>query len=190
LLVSRLTLVTAVFGLLVLASLRLPRWSTHGNVLCALLFFLFLYQDTGKLDRMEGSARSLVRSLAMGTRVVAVANPPDDWRIQFIYHSIERACIGRCFSFANYEPSSLQFRVRALPGNYFVTTSVDQSDDMSSGDYMVRKEDLPLTSIYQCNDSDFTQLCALPLRPGQKTEDPESEPIPLPPDEPDQQSEN
>jgi hypothetical protein len=191
LLVSRLTLVTAVFGLLVLASLRLPRWSAHGNVLCALLFFLFLYQDTGKLDRMEGSARSLVRSLAMGTRVVAVANPPDAWRIQFIYHSIERACIGRCFSFANYEPSSLQFRVRALPGNYFVTTSVDQSDDMSSGDYRVRKQDLPLTSIYQCNDSDFTQLCALPLRAGQRTEDPESEPIPLPgPDEPDQHGEN
>jgi hypothetical protein len=127
----------------------------------------------------------------MGTRVVAVANPPDDWRIQFIYHSIERACIGRCFSFANYEPSSLQFRVRVLPGNYFVTTSVDQSDDMSSGDYIVRKEDLPLTSIYQCNDSDFTQLCALPLRAGQKTEDPESEPSPLPgPDEPDRQPEN
>jgi hypothetical protein len=180
LLVSRLTLVTAVFGLLVLASLRLPRWSTHGNVLCALLFFLFLYQDTGKLDRMEASARSLVQLLPMGTRVVAVANPPDDWRIQFIYHSIERACIGRCFSFANYEPSSLQFRVRALPGNYFVTTSVDQSDDMSSGDYIVRKEDLPLTSIYQCDDSDFTQLCALPLREGQKTEDPESEAAPVP----------
>jgi len=185
LLVSRLTLVTAVFGLLVLASLRLPRWSTHGNVLCALLFFLFLYQDTGKLDRMETSARSLVQLLPMGTRVVAVANPPDDWRIQFIYHSMERACIGWCFSFANYEPSSLQFRVRALPGNYFVTTSVDQSDDMSSGDYTLRKEDLPLTAIYQCNEGDFTQLCALPLRAGQKTEDPESDAVPVPATDPD-----
>jgi hypothetical protein len=185
LLVSRLTLVTGVLGLLVLASLRLPRWSTHGNVLCALLFFLFLYQDTGKLDRMEARARSLVQFLPMGTRVVAVANPPDDWRIQFIYHSIERACIGRCFSFANYEPSSLQFRVRALPGNYFVTTSVDQSDDMSSGDYTLRQEDLPLTAIYQCNEGDFTQLCALPLRAGQKTEDPESDAVPVPAIDPD-----
>jgi len=185
LLVSRLTLVTAVLGLLVLAALRLPRWSTHGNVLCALLFFLFLYQDTGKLDRMETSARSLVQLLPMGTRVVAVANPPDDWRIQFIYHSMERACIGWCFSFANYEPSSLQFRVRALPGNYFVTTSVDQSDDMSSGDYTLRKEDLPLTAIYQCNEGDFTQLCALPLRAGQKTEDPESDAVPVPATDPD-----
>jgi len=176
LLVSRLTLVTAIFGLLVLASLRLPRWSVYGNVLCALVFFLFLYRDTGKVDRMEANARTVVESLPVGTRTVAVANPPDDWRIQFIYHSIERACIGRCFSFANYEPSSLQFRIRALAGNYFVTTSVDQSDDMSSGDYIVKTEDLPLTAIYQCNGADFTQLCALPLRAGQKTEDPESEP--------------
>ena len=191
LLVSRLTIVTAVFGLLALACLRLPRWSIHGNILCALLFFLFLYQDTGKLDRMERTAREAIEPLAPGTRIVAVANPPEDWRIQFIYHSIERACIGRCFSFANYEPASLQFRVRALPDNYVVTTSVDQSDDMSSGDYIVKEEDLPLTSIYQCDEADFAQLCALPLRAGQKTEDPESEPArQSAPGAPDHQAEN
>jgi hypothetical protein len=59
-----------------------------------------------------------------------------------------------------------------------VTTSVDQSDDMSSGDYIVQKDDLPLTSIYQCDEADFTQLCALPLKEGQKTQDPESDPEP------------
>jgi hypothetical protein len=190
LLVSRLTLVTAIFGLLVLASLRLPRWPFYGSAVCAAVFFVFLYQDTGKLDRLETSARAVAQSLSVGTRIVAVANPPDDWRIQFIYHSIERACIGRCFSFANYEPSSLQFRVRALPGNFFVTTSVDQSDDMSSGDYLVQKGDLPLTSIYQCDDADFTKLCALPLRAGQTTEDPESDPAPAPPADGDSDPEN
>jgi hypothetical protein len=182
LLVSRLTLITAIFGLLVLACFRLPRWSILGNVLCAGLFFLFLYQDSGKLDHMERTAREAMQTLAPGTRIVAVANPPQDWRIQFIYHSIDRACIGHCFSFANYEASSLQFRVRARPGNSVVTTSVDQSDDMSSGDYIVKKEDLPLTSIYQCDVADFTQLCAMPLRAGQKTEDPESEPSSSAPD--------
>jgi hypothetical protein len=190
LLVSRLTLVTAIFGLLVLACFRLPRWSIHGNVFCAGLFFLFLYQDTGKLDHMERTAREAIQGLAPGTRIVAVTNPPQDWRIQFIYHSIDRACIGHCFSFANYEASSLQFRVRALPGNFVVTTSVDQSDDMSSGDYIVKKEDLPLTSIYQCDEADFTQLCAMPLRAGQKTEDPESEPHPIPESDADSDPEN
>lgn len=193
LLVSRLTLVTAIFGLLILASLRLPRWAVYGNVLCAAVFFIFLYQDTGKLERLESSARAAAQSLPVGTRIVGVANPPEDWRIQFVYHSIDRACIGRCFSFANYEASSLQFRVRAASGNYYVTTSVDQSDDMSSGDYLVRQKDLPLTSIYQCDEADFTQLCALALRAGQKTEDPESEPVPVspvPPTDDDSDSEN
>ena len=182
LLVSRLTLVTAIFALLVLASLHLPRWTVFGHVLGAVVFALFLYQDTGKLDHLETTARETARTLARGTRIVAVANPPEDWRVPFIYHSIERACIGQCFSFANYEPSSLQFRIRALPSNYFVTTSVDQSDDMASGDYIVRKKDLPLTSIYQCDEADFTQVCALPLREGQRTEDPESDPVPVPAD--------
>lgn len=190
LLVSRLTLVTAIFGLLVLASLRMPRWCAYCGTLCAALFFVFLHQDTGKLDRLEITARDSVQTLTPGTRIVAVANPPEGWRIQFIYHSIERACIGHCFSFANYEPSSLQFRVRALPGNDYVTTSVDQSDDMASGDYIVREKDLPLTSIYQCDDHDWTQLCALPLRAGQKTEDPESEPGPIPATDSDDQPED
>ena len=190
LLVSRLTLVTAIFGLLVFACLRVPRWSVFGSAICAAVFFVFLYQDTGKLDRMEATARAAVQELPPGTRIVAVANPPEDWRIQFIYHSVERACIGHCFSFANYEPSSLQFHVRALPGNDYVTTSVDQADDMASGDYIVRKNDLPLTSIYQCDEQDWTQLCALPLREGQKTEDPESEPTPVPATDTDDQPEN
>lgn len=185
LLVSRLTLVTAVFGLLGLASLPLPRWSWRGALLLAAVFFGLLYRDTGKLDRMEANARALAKSMPFGTRIVAVANAPEDWRVGFIYHSIDRACIGHCFSYANYEASSLQFRVRALPGNSVVTTSVDQSDDMSSGDYLVRKNDLPLLSIYQCDDADFTVLCALPLREGQKTEDPESDPVPVPDSESD-----
>jgi len=33
--------------------------------------------------------------------------------VQFIAHSVDRACIGHCFSYSNYEPSSGQFRVRA-----------------------------------------------------------------------------
>jgi hypothetical protein len=176
LLVSRLTLITAVFGLSVLGSLRLPRWSVYGFTIIAAIFFLFLHQDTGKLDVMEAGARAAIATLPPGTRIVTVANPPDDWRIEFIHHSIERACVGRCFSYANYEPSSLQFRVRALPGSYFVADSADKAESMSSGDYLLQKSDLPLTSIFQCDPSDFTVLCAHPLREGQKTEDPEFDP--------------
>lgn len=188
LLVSRLTLFTALFGLLILSCTPTPRWTVYGSLLCALLFFGFLYRDTGKLDHLEATARQAIEALPPGTRIVAVANPPSEgWRIQFLYHSIERACIGRCFSFANYEPSSKQFRVRALPGNYYVTTSVDQADDMASGDYIVRPRDLPLFALYQCDSNDFTEICARPLKAGQKTEDPEAEPGPIPSDDEDSQ---
>jgi hypothetical protein len=190
LLVSRLTVVTGVFGLLVVTSLRPPWWSWRGAAVIATIYFGFLWQDTGKLDQLEANARMLTQKLAPGTRIVAVASAPEGWRVPFIYHSIDRACIGHCFSFANYEASSLQFRVRAQPGNSVVTTSVDQSDDMSSGDYRVRKRDLPLVSIYQCDDADFTKLCARPLKEGQKTEDPESEPVLNPPPNADSDDEN
>ena len=147
LLVSRLTLVSAILLLLVLNSVALPRWSGYGFLALAVVFFGFLYRDTGKLDRMEASARKAISALPAGTRVVAVANAPSGWRLIFIHHSIERACVGRCFSVANYEPSSLQFRLRAKPGNHFVTNSVDTAEAMSSGDYVVEQGDLPLTSL-------------------------------------------
>ena len=86
---------------------------------------------------------------------------------------MDRACIGHCFSYSNYEPSSGQFRVRALPGSRVVTDDADKSESMSSGDYVVQPNDLPLVSIYQCDSADWTVLCADPLRAGNRTEDPE-----------------
>jgi hypothetical protein len=171
LLVSRLTLVTAVFGLLILASLRLPRWYFGGMLACVATFFVFVFQDTRTLDRMESNARALVQELPFGTRVVAVASAPAGWRIPFVHHSIERACVGRCFSYANYEPSSLQFRLRALPGS-FVVQSNFKAEAIAKGDYVVQRSDLPLTSIYQCDPVDFTHLCVATLEAGQKTGNP------------------
>jgi hypothetical protein len=171
LLATRFTLVTAVFGLLILAWLRLPRWYFCGSLACALTFFMFLYQDTGTLDRMESNARALVAELPMSTRVVAVASAPAGWHIPFVHHSIERACIGRCFSYANYEPSSLQFRLRAVPGSSVVESNF-KAEAIAKGNYVVQKSDLPLTSIYQCDPDDFTHLCVATLAPGQKTGDP------------------
>jgi hypothetical protein len=177
LLVSRLTVITAIFGLSVLCVLPLQKWQAAGFGLLAAAFFVFLYLDTGKVARMEASAETAIARLPAGTRVVPVVNAPGDWRIQFIAHSAERACIGRCFSYSNYEPSSGQFRVRVRAGSPIVTDSADKSEDMASGDYVVRPEDLPLVSIYQCDDADWTKLCAAPLKVGQKTEAPDSPPV-------------
>jgi hypothetical protein len=173
LLVSRLTTVTAIFGLCVLGLIPFRKWQIAGFAACAAAFFFFAFQDTAKVTSVEANAQALIAKLPPGTRIVPVVSAPEDWRVQFIAHSIERACIGHCFSYSNYEPSSGQFRVRARPGSWVVTDSAEKSEAMASGDYVVQPEDLPLVSIYQCVDADWTQLCASPLWAGDKTEDPE-----------------
>lgn len=178
LLVSRLTTISAIFGLCVFGCLPPRKWHAAGFATVAAVFFAWTYRDTAIVSRVEANAEAIVAKLPQGTRIVPVVSAPDDWRVQFIAHSVERACVGHCFSYSNYEPSSGQFRVRTLAGSPIVTDSADKSEDMASGDYVVQPEDLPLTSIYQCDDSDWTVLCAAPLRAGNKTEDPE--PLPQP----------
>lgn len=172
LIVSRLTAISAIFGLCVLASFKPRKLCFAGFAACAAVFFLFLYQDTGKLNRVEASAERVIAGLPYGTRIIPVLNPPDDWRVEFIHHTVDRACIAHCFTYSNYEPSSQQFRVRARPGNAFVSADSDEAESMPSGDYVVKPTDPPLTAIYQCSDTDWTKLCAAPLHPGEKTETP------------------
>ncbi len=172
LLVSRLTLVSAILGLTVLNSGLGRTWFVAGFAACAAVFFVFLFQDTGNLDRLEENADQVVATLPIGTRVVPVVNAPSGWRAAFIFHEVERACIGRCFSYSNYEPSSLEFRVRVAPGSSIVTSSADVAESAATGDYVVRDSDPPLTAIYQCDDGDFTKLCAARLRVGETVETP------------------
>jgi hypothetical protein len=169
LLVSRLTTISAVFGLCVLGCLKPRWWQATGFAACAVFFFVFLYQDTGVLNRMESQAEELLSGLVPGTRVIATISEPQGSRMEFIGHIVDRACIGRCFSYANYEPSSGQFRVRVRQGSPVATASVEDSEDMQAGTYEVQEEDLPLKLVYQCDPRDFTKLCLRDLVEGEKT---------------------
>jgi hypothetical protein len=173
LLVSRLTTITAILGLAVLACLPLRRWMAAGFAVCAAVFFVFVYQDTRTLNELESNAEKITAALPYGTRVVPVVNAPAEWRMQFMAHAVERACIARCFSVSNYEPSSRQFRIRVREGSPVVTASADEAEDMAAGEYVVQPGDLPLTAIFQCADSEITRLCAAPLTAGRKTEEAE-----------------
>lgn len=165
--VSRLTSVTAVFGLCVLGSIELRKWHLLALAALAIVFFVFQYQDTGALNRMEEKAERLVAPLPYGHRVLQTMWPGNDSRIYFIGHMVERACIGRCFVYSNYEAPTLQFRIRALPGNPIVTDSSVASFQMEGGRYTVRPEDLPLSQIYQCDEADLTKLCIRDLVAGE-----------------------
>jgi hypothetical protein len=167
LIVSRLTCVTAVVGMCALGCLPAKRWYFAGLAACAGVFFAFLYQDTGRINRMEENAERLVSGLPPGHRVMQSIWLPDS-QIQFMGHIVDRACIGRCVAYSNYEPSTGQFRIRVRPGSPLVTSSAMESETMEEGDYVVQPKDLPVAQVYQCDPMDFTQLCIRELTAGEK----------------------
>ncbi|MGB2592201.1 MAG: hypothetical protein WBG02_03900 [Candidatus Acidiferrum sp.] len=168
LLASRLTMITAIFGLCLMGCLKPRKWHLAGFGTCAIVFFVFLYQDTARLNRMETEVEQLVKPLPYGTRVLSTIWAPLDSRISFVGHFVDRACIAHCFSYENYEPSSGQFHIRARPGSPVVSASDDDSEEMQAGDYEMQDEDLPAIEIYQCDEHDLTKLCIRNLVAGEK----------------------
>jgi hypothetical protein len=169
LLLQRLGLVAAILMLGLLGTLEKRTWHVVGFGASACVFFFFLYQDTGKINSMESHAEQLVSKLPFGTRVTATIYQPPGTAVNWIDTIVDRACIERCFSFGNYEPSSGQFRVRALPGNGIVTTSVQDSLDMERGSYVVKPQDLPVYQVYQCSPF-ITDLCIRKLEAGERND--------------------
>lgn len=163
----RLTTISAVLGLCVLGFMEPKKWHAAGFAVIAISFFLFLYQDTAALNRMELRAERVVSGLPFGQKVTATIWAPPDSRLPYIAHIIDRACIGKCFSYGNYEPSSGEFRVRARKGSPLVTGDADASEAMQAGEYVVQTGDLPMMDIYQCDEHDLSKLCIRALVAGE-----------------------
>jgi len=162
---TRLTAVTAIFGLCILGSVRPRKWILAGLTLSAAIFFICQYQDTAKLNHMEQLAESLVATLPVGTHVSYTIDLGSDSRIN-TRHFVDRACIQKCFTISNYEPGTGQFRLRSSPeGSPILSTS---GLDLEQGDYLVRPEDLPLAQIYQPDDSDLNKLAIRNLSAGER----------------------
>lgn len=167
--VTRLTSVTAVMGLCMLGHMRPRPWHLAGFGLLATLFFALMYRDTGTLNKMEEQAENLASTLPYGRRVTEMIAAPLDSRVFSINHIVDRACIGHCFAYSNYEPACRQFHVRVRQGSPLVTDSFEASQAMEYGNYVVRPNDLPMTEIYQCDEKDPTHLCMRDLTAGEKS---------------------
>jgi hypothetical protein len=167
-LATRLTLICTIFAVCFLASLRPKLSHLIGFGACAGIFFYLLYRDTGFLDRMEKNAEAITSQLPFGTRVASTIFSPPDFRPQN-QHLVDRACIGHCFLYSNYEPSTLKFRVRVRKeGSQLVASAVDEAEDLQFGNYDVEDGDLPMKQIYQCDPHDLTKLCIRDLESGEK----------------------
>jgi hypothetical protein len=161
---QRLTSVTAVFGCCVLAQIKPRLWHYVGFAAVAAVFFSFLYRDTSIRSDVEDQMQRLTATLPFGQRVIEkTMRLPGFWSVVYIP---ERACIGHCYFYGNYEPASGQFRVRARPENPFVLSTNEDVDAVRLGQYVVKPRDLPLYEVYQCTP-DVATVCLRELYAGQ-----------------------
>jgi hypothetical protein len=170
LLTERLTSVSAVLLCCLLGVLQPRKWHLLSGGAIAALFFTFLYQDIGTIDHMEAQVEQLVRTVPPNSRVLATLKPPFPASRIPVQHIADRACIGHCFSYGNYEPASAQFRVRATPRNRYAMFSFDDVVNMEDGSYEMQPGDLPAYQVYQCS-RDGKQLCIRPLAAGEMNDD-------------------
>lgn len=157
LLTARLTSFSSALLCCLLGAMVQRKWHLAGLSAIAAVFFFYLYQDTGKVNRMEDRVEQLIATLPPNQRVMATILSPSNSRVLML-HIVDRACIGRCFSYGNYEPSSQAFRIRARPGNPYVISDYDLVGAIEDGSYTVLARDLPLYQIYQCSPRG-TDLC-------------------------------
>jgi hypothetical protein len=167
-LTERLTSVAAVLACCLLGAMLPSRWHLAVTAAIAGVFFIYVYQDTALINRMELQAEHLVRTLPRDSRVMATIFPLPDSRV-LIQHMIDRACIGYCFSYGNYEPGTGLFRVRGDEEGAYNLGDYGLAVDMEEGHYVVQPRDLPLYQVYQCTNTG-TELCVAPLKAGEEND--------------------
>jgi hypothetical protein len=121
----------SVCALLTSARPRALETALMSAVYCA--FFLTIFGEGRTLDRLEDNVDRIVETLPPNSRVVAPLGAiarTNQWG-----HIIDGACIGRCFSYANYEPSINQFRIRVNGSSPLVTSDFITSSALQAGIY-------------------------------------------------------
>ena len=143
---DRMSLAVAVCICALLAPVALRAFERGGLWVLALLFFAFLFRDERALNAFEDRMEVAVAQLPSGRRVVSGISDPD-LRADALVHMLDRVCLRRCFSYANYEPSSGHFRIRTVAENTWVLANPEDSIAMQAGIYVVKPRDLPLYQL-------------------------------------------
>ena len=128
----------------------------------AVIFFAFLFHDERAFNLFEDRMERRVEALPAGQRVISAIDA-SMLRVNPLGHMIDRVCVGRCYSYANYEPSTAQFRVRVAGESPLVVSTYADSWGLQSGTYQVKESDLPL---YQINLDQQGRMITLSLKAG------------------------
>lgn len=163
---QRISLLAAVIFCIMVGSARYGRGMTRLSALVAAAFFTFLYVDDRAFDQAEREVTDLVAT-APGQRVVA-AITDSGTRINALSHMVDRACIGRCYSFGNYEPATAQFRVRVAGPNQVVASSMEVVKAIEEGRHIVTAQEAPMYAVCPCEEKQG-RFCLHVLRAGERT---------------------
>jgi hypothetical protein len=167
---SRLSLTVAIMACALLAAQPIKTIQKIALASVALLFFGFVYTDTRALNQGEDSVEAVVKQLPPGQRVLGFF-PPQTTRMNPLQHALDRSCIARCFSYADYEPATLQFQIRARPHNGVVLDDVADVRAVWDGSYVIQHRDVPLYVLYVCGTS-TRNICSSPLQEGEEIRSP------------------
>jgi hypothetical protein len=143
---ERMSLGVGICVCAMLAAARPRLFQQYAMVFVALVFFGFLYRDEKILNGLEDRMDGVISQLPAGQRVVSGVDDPY-LHVFGVTHMIDRVCLGRCYSYANYEPSTAQFRIRTVAENPYVTARYEDSWRMQNGSYVVQSHDLPLLQL-------------------------------------------
>lgn len=172
----RLSLLSAILVSLVIARVSMhPVEKAIGGALLV-LFFSFTYVDERAINLVEQKMSQAIATLPTGARVVATVRDAGLY-IPALQHLVDRACIERCFDFANYEPPTAQFRLRAKPGNQYVMTSIEDVLDLENTDYVWQRRDIRLYRLLPCQGSN--DICVTVAQPGEKLANQQLDAVPV-----------
>ena len=162
---QRLSLLTALLFCAMVAKLNPKRAVICAAVLVAGIYFAALYADVRALNQLEEQIAKLVRGLPRGRRVVA-ALADSGSVLNGAVHLVSAACIGNCYDYANYEPATKQFRIRALGPNPAVAFDMNDVHDLEFGKHKLRADE---GEVYEICLAGSTQprLAIRLLRPGE-----------------------
>ena len=143
---ERMSLGVGICVCALLGSARPRPFVRYAMAAVAVLFFGFLFRDERVLNSFEDRMQDTVAHIPPGQRVVSGVDDPD-LRVNALTHMIDRVCLGRCYSYANYEPSTAQFRIRTQGNSPIVLSSYGDSWNLQQGKYVLQERDLPIYKV-------------------------------------------
>jgi hypothetical protein len=161
----RLSLLSGILLCAAVGCVPLKRPESAVGLILLGLFLLFTYVDERALNSFERKVTAAVAILPAGSRVIATLKDSGLY-IQALQHSVDRPCIGHCFDYANYEPSTTQFRLRARPGNVYVIASYDEIGAIEQSQLVFTRSDIDLYRLSLCGST--REICVSRVKPGEK----------------------